>query len=388
MKKRILASLLAVCMCLGLTTGALAVERATLTLSAPEALPAVGETFTVTVSITDNPGICAVQFTVESDDAVVECVSAKIGGALSGALAATNPDASNGAIIAAANTQTMEEDGTLGVLTYRVVAQGDAGLRLSGIVLTDGDGKDASYTTAADVLPADSEPETGEAGDGVGGSQPPVIPEIPQTPAAPVTPAQPAETAPQTSFTDVPTGFWAETYIQKATEAGLFQGYADGSFKPNQNVTRIQFITVLWRNAGRPAASQVAPFSDVNTSADTDFAKAASWGYEKGYITGYENADGTISFRPNGTITRQQAMAILFRYSGASSGAELMLTGIYDGQFSDSGQIASYAKDAMYWAVYNGYINGTSATTLSPNGLATRAQLAKILVEYLEKSEM
>lgn len=81
-------------------------------------------------------------------------------------------------------------------------------------------------------------------------------------------------------------------------------------------------------------------------------------------------------------------MAILFRYSGASSGAELMLTGIYDGQFSDSGQIASYAKDAMYWAVYNGYINGTSATTLSPNGLATRAQLAKILVEYLEKSEM
>ena len=387
MKKRILTSLLALTLCLGLTTGALAAESTSLRISAPETLPDVGETFTVTVSIAENPGVCAVQFTLASDSAVVDCVSAEIGSVLTGALAASNPDAPDGAIIAAANTRTMTKDGALGVFTYRVVSGGDPGLRLEDVVLTDGDGQAVSCTVKTELLTEESLPdaETGQAGDGIGGSKPvePQTPVQPVTPTVPVVPETPAVT-----FTDVPAGYWAETYIQKATAAGLFQGYADGSFRPTQNVTRIQFITVLWRNAGRPAAAQAAPFTDVDTSATTDFARAASWGYEKGYITGYPNADGTISFRPNGTITRQQAMAILFRYSGASSGMEKMLTGIYDSQFTDSGQIASYAKDALYWAVYNGYINGTTDTTLSPNGLATRAQLAKILVSYLEKSKM
>ncbi|MDO4802052.1 MAG: S-layer homology domain-containing protein, partial [Prevotellaceae bacterium] len=64
------------------------------------------------------------------------------------------------------------------------------------------------------------------------------------------------------------------------------------------------------------------------------------------------------------------------------SGGEILYTQIYDGGFTDSKIIASWAKPAMYWGYYNKIISGTSATTLGPTGLATRAQIAKILVDY------
>ena len=68
-----------------------------------------------------------------------------------------------------------------------------------------------------------------------------------------------------------------------------------------------------------------------------------------------------------------------------TSGLEQMFTETYDKGFADSGEIASWARTAMYWAYYNALINGTGENTLSPKGTATRAQLAKILVNYVEK---
>ena len=79
-------------------------------------------------------------------------------------------------------------------------------------------------------------------------------------------------------------------------------------------------------------------------------------------------------------------MKILFFLAGGVSGGETMLTSIYDDTFTDSGEIASWAKQAMYWGVYQELISGTTATTLSPAGTATRAQLAKILVSYVDKT--
>ena len=71
----------------------------------------------------------------------------------------------------------------------------------------------------------------------------------------------------------------------------------------------------------------------------------------------------------------------------SQSGTEALLTGVYDKQFADSGSISAYAKSALYWAVYNSYISGTSETTLSPQAQATRAQISKILVNYLENTK-
>ena len=100
-------------------------------------------------------------------------------------------------------------------------------------------------------------------------------------------------------------------------------------------------------------------------------------------INGVENPDGTFSYLPGATITREQVMTILVRYDGEKSGMESLFTTTYDSQFTDSGEISNYAKKAMYWAYFKTYISGTSAKTLSPKGLATRAQISKILVESL-----
>lgn len=77
-------------------------------------------------------------------------------------------------------------------------------------------------------------------------------------------------------------------------------------------------------------------------------------------------------------------MTILFRYSGGVSGLESMLTAVYDEQFIDSGAITPMMKPGMYWAFYNGIINGVSANMLAPQETATRAQSAAILIRYAD----
>ena len=90
-------------------------------------------------------------------------------------------------------------------------------------------------------------------------------------------------------------------------------------------------------------------------------------------------------FDPDGMLTRQEAMTILFRYSGGVSGMETMFTGTYDAQFTDSGELAAWAKPAMYWGIFHGLITGTGEHALSPGADATRAQLAKIMVQYTDQ---
>ena len=92
-------------------------------------------------------------------------------------------------------------------------------------------------------------------------------------------------------------------------------------------------------------------------------------------------------FGPDAPITRQQAMAILFRYSGGVSGMESLLTGVYDSQFKDSGDIAPALKPGVYWAVYRGVVGGVTQDTLAPRSTATRAQIAVILVRFAEKMQ-
>lgn len=133
---------------------------------------------------------------------------------------------------------------------------------------------------------------------------------------------------------------------------------------------------MLHRMAGKPTASTAAAFTDVSQNAW--YRDAVNWAAEKGYV----NGTGENSFNPDGKITRQEVVTILFRYSGSQSGAETMFTAAYDSQFTDSGAIAPWAKTAMYWAIYNGVVNGTSPTTVSPTATATRAEVAAIFVRY------
>ena len=185
---------------------------------------------------------------------------------------------------------------------------------------------------------------------------------------------------PVLTFTDLE-GHWGKADVLRAAELGLFNGYADGRFGPDDNITRAQFVTVLWRMAGSPATDGKTPFADI-AGQSAEFRSAIAWGYQKGYVNGVSDT----AFNPTGNLTREAAMKILFLYSGGVSGMEMLFTSVYDSQYSDSGKISAWAKAPMYWGIYNCLISGTSETTLSPGTPATRAQLAKILVQYIDKN--
>lgn len=380
MKKRSLSLLLALCLCLGLTVGAWAAEP-TLAVTPSDSSPAVGDTFTVDVSIRDNPGFSAVQFTLTFDSAVLDCTAVTTGPALGGALSAVNPDASTGAIVAAASATPLTGNGTLATFTFKVIGSGAVAFGVKDYVLADEKGTDIPFalTGAEDqsTPPAPSRPE--EQPETSKPTDPSRPQEKPEEKPEENPQEQPEETTPVTEhkFTDT-VDHWAERYINAAVDLGLFQGYADGSFQPGKNVTRGEYVTVLWRMAGQPVPQTQAPFADT---AGIWCAEAVSWAYEKGYV----NGKTVERFAPNDPVTRQEAMKILFLFHGGVSGQEALLTKIYDDAFTDSGTLASWAKAPMYWAVYNKLLSGTSETTLGPTGRATRAQLAKILVNYSQQ---
>lgn len=340
-----------------------------LRIDAPETLPAVGETFTVTVEITGNPGLCAAQYTLAFDSQLVSCESAQVGEVLSGTLSATNPNASGGAIVAAASVDPARGDGSIGVFTFRVLKSGDASFTLKDGVFSGADGE-----TIATNVPAASTAQPGQTQQpgqsGADQSKPD------QSKPDATQPEAPGAEAPAQRFTDVSPAHWAYSVVEQAAELGYITGQGDGTFAPDRELTRAEFVTMLWRMAGKPAASAPAAFTDV--PANAWYRDAVSWAAEQGYVKG----TGDTTFAPNGKLTRQEAVTVLFRYSGGQSGVELMLTQVYDSQYTDSGSIADWAKSAVYWAIYNGVINGTSDTTVSPNGTATRAQIAAILVRY------
>ena len=365
-----------------------AAEPMGLSVAGPSQLPAVGEQFQVTVSVTGSPGLNAVQFKLTYNDAVVTCTNVTTGPVLQGMLSATNPHATRGqvgAMIAAASAETVRGDGVVGTFTFQVKQAGDPGFGLTEDKLSGADGSDLTYTVTKQ-LPGAATPG-GNTGGSPGGNTTPggntggstggdtTTPTTPTDPK-PTTPDQGTSTAQK--FRDVPTSFWAAENIGKAAEKNLVAGYEDGTFRPDRNVTRAEFVTMLWRLSGTPAATKTAAFQDV--ASDAWFAPQVAWAAEKGYVNG-KSAD---SFDPNGAVTRQEAMTILFRYSGGQSGGETMFTSVYDSQFTDSAQIASWAKPALYWAVYKSLVTGTTPTTLAPTGNATRAQIAVILVRYAD----
>lgn len=397
MKKRLSAWLLSAALVFSLLPAARAADTV-LTVRTPQTVPKAGESFEVSVEISGNPGLCVAQFTLDYDKDELECTEATMGEVTADMLGVTNPRADTGAILAAASLEPAEGDGKLGTFKFRAKRDVSAlSFRLTDVMLIDANEASVSFTVnGAEVTesrPASSSGSSGSSGSasqgtafapsGSGtqtGSGAAATGESSQT-AAGESAAQPASgTAQQTAVTypDVDANGWAAEWIAKASQRGLFQGDEKGNFRPNDRISRGDFVLVLWRMAGQPEPAAAAPFADV--PADKYYAKAVAWASEQGYVNGKGSG-----FAPQDSLTRQEAMKILFGYAGAKSGMELMLTDIYDSTFADSGEIASWAKPAMYWAYYEGIIGGMSATELAPQGTATRAQLAKILVGYLEK---
>lgn len=175
-------------------------------------------------------------------------------------------------------------------------------------------------------------------------------------------------------FYDVGGNVWYYDDVLYAYINGYMDGLSAGQFAPNQNTTRAQIVTILWRLTGEPRATRSNKFNDVSSSAYYD--KAVSWAVEAGVVNGFD----AKTFKPNDYVTREQLAAILYRYAeymNLSTRGASNLT-----KYDDYYQIGTWARDAMAWANYHGLINGVSYTRIDPKGLATRAQVAAILHRF------
>ena len=177
-------------------------------------------------------------------------------------------------------------------------------------------------------------------------------------------------------FTDVPASHWAHDDITYVYENDLMNGTDGSLFSPESTTTRAQVVTVLYRLAGQPAADWENPFWDVPASAW--FHDAVTWAWENDITGGVSSTH----FGAGNAVTREQLAAFLYRYAqdqGYDTSARADLSG-----YSDAGLVSSYATEALSWANATGLITGTTATTLSPQGSATRAQVATILTRFCQ----
>ena len=179
-----------------------------------------------------------------------------------------------------------------------------------------------------------------------------------------------------TPFLDIRT-HWAKSAIESAVAKGLFAGTSPTTFHPDQVMNRAMLVTVLYRMEKEPAAEgRGKSFADV--SAGAYYAKAVAWASDKGIVAGYSETQ----FGPEDTITREQLAVILNRYAtykgyNTSKTADLAA-------FQDADQISEWARVPVQWANVMKLLNGRTSTTLAPKGSATRAEVAKILVTFLD----
>lgn len=173
-------------------------------------------------------------------------------------------------------------------------------------------------------------------------------------------------------FTDVNNQIWHHKYVVFAVENGLMNGVGGGKFNPDGSVTRAMLVTILYRNAGSPSTEGLEnPFTDLKQGAW--YYNAVLWAANEGIVTGVSAA----SYAPDKAITREQIATILYRHCGQPEVTEEEL------EFPDASDVSGYALSAMRWAISCGLINGVDGK-LAPTATATRAQLAAMLMRYLE----
>jgi hypothetical protein len=181
-------------------------------------------------------------------------------------------------------------------------------------------------------------------------------------------------------FNDIAKGDWYYRAARYAYSNALITGTTDTTFAPQSTLTRAMLATILYRNAAGDAALGVpraeTPFTDVVSG--QWYTDAIAWASSNGIVNGV----GDDKFAPNAPITREQFATLLYRYaqwSDATASGTANLSA-----YTDADAVSEYARDAMAWAVANGLITGRTATTLAPQGTATRAEAATLLQRYLE----
>lgn len=176
-------------------------------------------------------------------------------------------------------------------------------------------------------------------------------------------------------FTDIDCAF--HDYIVAGYAADILNGYPDNTFRPNQSVTRAQFVTMLYNMCGKPDISGYGELEFKDTSSiSSAYKDAVLWGYLGGIVSGY--SDGT--FRPNERISRAQMATFAYRLLKELVGEDVISQYNTDSNFTDSGSIANSYRVAVNVMSTMEIINGYEDGSFRPNATATRGASAKIIV--------
>ena len=217
--------------------------------------------------------------------------------------------------------------------TVTVNPEPDEGYEVDEIIVTDKDGNPVEVTRNPDGSYSFTQPEGA------------VTIEVTFRPASGL------------PFTDVAEGDWFYDYVEYVYENGLMDGTSDTTFEPNANMTR----AMVWAILARVDGETVTGANWVETAREWAMANGVS--------------DGTDA---NGCVTREQLATMLWRYAGEPASSYSLSA------FTDAANVSDYAATAMAWAVEHGIITGVTDTTLEPQGTATRAQCAAMLMRFVE----
>ncbi len=182
------------------------------------------------------------------------------------------------------------------------------------------------------------------------------------------------------SFSDVKEGAWYADAVAYCLEKGYISGMSPTTFLPNDNLTRAQFLTILAKLDGIDLTryeGKDAGFEDIKPA--HWWNEVICWAVEKGYTSGIS----ATMFGPGNNVTRAQVARFFYVYTektGGSIGGRADISG-----YPDAGKVAEWAKTPVEWAVSTGLISGVKkgeVNYLSPNGTATRAQAARMFMQY------
>ncbi|TYQ24730.1 S-layer homology domain-containing protein [Pseudanabaena sp. UWO311] len=182
----------------------------------------------------------------------------------------------------------------------------------------------------------------------------------------------------QTTFNDVPTGYWAQTFIQELASRDIIKGFPDGGFRPNDPVTRAQFAAMLNKAVKKSPIRGGVTFVDVASSYWA--ASAIQTSYTTGFMSGYP---GNV-FEPTQNIPRVQVLVSLangLNYSASQAPETILQT------YADASGIPNYARNSVAAATENRLVvNYPNVQFLNPNQTATRAEVAAFIYQSLVRS--
>ena len=177
------------------------------------------------------------------------------------------------------------------------------------------------------------------------------------------------------SFVDVSESDWFYEAVDYVFQRDLMNGTDPTHFTPDGTSSRAMVATILWRMAGQPQADDTLSFTDIPASAW--YTEAVRWAAETGIVTGYSDT----KFGPDDPVTREQFAVMLYRYAQTLDEG---FTGSWSFplDFPDAAQVSDYAYEALCWLTMENVINGMEDGKLHPQGTATRAQLATMLMRF------